>query len=228
MALSGRSEIASLEARIRALEVAQREATDIQSRQATRARWSRGYVPQIQGVEVVRSDAGISLSWTAAGIPDLRYYELEFSRKPNFAAVTTVRTTDPFHFFTAGYGMPGFYFYVRARSVSDERRPGPWTAKLESAPPERSSIAPVNGVLVLPRRPDGIVVGGTGAATVTRIDGGWVGRCVTLFFLVGHTIQDSTRIRLVGNFTAGVNSCLTLRFVGDPYEWVEVARTGTI
>lgn len=228
MALSGKSDVRSLEARIAALESALREQVDIQSRQATSDRWSRGFVPQLQGVELVRSEAGLMLSWTAATIPDLRYYELEYARKPNFGSVTRVRTTDPFHFFTAGYGMPGFYFYVRARLVSDERRPGPWTAKLESAPPGRSSIAPVSGVLTLPRRPDAIVVGGTSASSIVRIDGGWVGRCITLFFLVGHTVTDSSRIRLAGNFTATVSSSLTLRFMGDPYEWVEVSRTGTI
>lgn len=226
--LTGRGSVIALEARIRALEAAQRELVDIQSRQATKARWTRGYVPQLSGFDVVRSEAGLTINWDAATIPDLRYYELEFSRRASFDTVTTVKTTDPFHFFTAGYGMPGFYFYVRARAVSDERRPGPWTPKFESAPPERRNIAPVNGVLTVPRRPDGVVVGGTSASTINRIDGGWVGRCVTLFFIVGHTVTDSDRIRLAGSFTATVNSSLTLRFIGVPYEWVEVARTGTI
>jgi hypothetical protein len=228
MALSGKSDLVALELRIRALEAAQREATDIQSRQSTRARWTRGFVPQVQGMRLIRSEAGLSLDWDAATIPDLRYYELQFARKPNFGSVETVQTTDPFHFFTAGYGMPGFYFYVRARIVSDERRPGPWSPKLETAPPETRRTNPSGGVLALPRRPDAIVVGGVGAQTITEISGGWVGRCVTLFFLVAHTVQDSSRIRLVGNFTAGVNSSLTLRYMGAPFEWVEVARTGTI
>lgn len=228
MGLSGRSDVAALEARIRALEAAIREQTDIQSRQASQNRWSRGFVPQLENVEVIRSEAGLSLSWTPARIPDLRYYELEFSRKPNFGTVTNVKTTDPFHFFTDGYGMPGFYFYVRARMVSDERRPGPWTAKLESAPPERRNIAPVSGILNLPRRPDGIVVGGTAATTISRIDGGWVGRCVTLYFVVAHTVSDSDMIRLTSAFTATGNRTLTLRFIGPPYMWVEVARTTAI
>jgi hypothetical protein len=179
-------------------------------------------------MRLVRSEAGLSLDWDAATIPDLRYYELEFARKPNFGSVDQVRTTDPFHFFTAGYGMAGFYFYVRARIVSDERRPGPWSPKLETAPPVQRRVNPVDGVLSLPRRPDALVVGGASATTITRIDGGWTGRCVTLFFTVTHTVQDNTRIRLAGNFTATVNSCLTLRYVGDQIQWVEVARTGTI
>lgn len=228
MALTGKSDFAELERRIRALEAADREGTDIQSRQSSKARWGRGYVPQIEGMEITRDYAGLTVNWNASTIPDLRYYELQFARKPNFGAVTTVQTTDPFHFFNAGYGMPGFYFYVRGRIVSDDRRPGPWAPKLESAPPERRNIFPVSGVLTLPRRPDGVVVGGTSASTITRIDGGWVGRCVTLFFIVAHTVTDSNRIRLVGNFTATVNSSLTLRFIGPPYEWVEVSRTGTI
>ncbi len=228
MALSGKKDIIDIERRLAALEAAQREATDIQSRQSSKARWGRGFVPQVEGMKLVRSEAGLTLDWDAARIPDLRYYELEFARKPNFGSVTKVQTTDPFHFFTAGYGMPGFYFYVRARIVSDERRPGPWSTKFESAPPVRREVAPVDGVLTLPRRPDGLVVGGQSTQTITLIEGAWVGRCVTLFFLLAHTVQDSARIRLEGNFTAGVNSTLTLRYIGPPYEWVEVARTGTI
>lgn len=228
MALSGKSDVRALEARISALEAAIREQIDIQSRQVGKQRWGRGFVPQIQNVQLMRSDAGLSLSWDPAAIPDLRYYELQYSRKPSFELPSTVKTINPFDFFTAGYGMPGFYFYARVRMVSDERRPGPWTPKLESAPPQKASIAPVSGVLTLPRRPDGIVVGGTSASTIARIDGGWVGRCVTLFFIVNHTVTDSTRLRLVGDFAATVNSSLTLRFMGDPYEWVEISRTGTI
>lgn len=228
MALSGKNDVATLEARIRAIESQLREQTDIQSRQSSKARWGRGFVPQVSGMKIVRSEAGLTLDWDAATIPDLRYYELQFARKPNFGTVTLVQTTDPFHFFTAGYGMPGFYFYVRARVVSDERRPGPWSPKIESAPPELRRISPLSGVLTLPKRPDALVVGGASPTTITRIDGGYVGRFITLLFVVAHTVTDSDRIRLVGNFTATVNSSLTLRYMGAPFEWVEVARTGTI
>ncbi len=228
MSLSGKREVEALERRIAALEASFRQKIDLESRQSSPARWSRGFVPQVSGMKVVRSEAGLRLNWEAATIPDLRFYELQFSRQPDFGTFDTVKTIDPFHSYNAGYGTPGFYFYVRARIVSDARSPGPWSPKIESAPPETRRIAPeTNGVLILPKRPDALVVGGS-ASTITRIDGGYVGRFVTLFFVVAHTVQDSNRIRLVGNFTAAVNSSLTLRFMGGPFEWVEVARTGTI
>ena len=225
--LTGRADAQALELRMRQMEAQLREMNEAWNRLAPDARWVRGAVPQVSGLSVTRTATNLQLEWDAVTTPDLRYYEVEIDRRGNFPSPEVVRTPDLRTTWTSGYGFAAFYFYLRARAVSNDRRVGPWSPKLESPEPDPSEISPQSGILTLPKRTDAIVVGGT-AQTITRIDGGWTGRCVTLYLTVAHTVQDNARLRLEGNFAPTPPASLTLRFFGDLYGWVEVERTGTL
>lgn len=227
MPLTGRTDAAAVEARMRALETDLRDIRDTFNRFTGNARWARGVAPQVTGLVVVRTEEKLQIDWTAVTMPDPRYYEVQIDRRPNFGTPVSRLTSDTFMDWTSGSGFTGFYFYVRVRAVSADRRPGPFSPKVESAAADSGrTVVPASGVLKLPKNCDAIVVGGN-ATTITDITGGWVGRCVTLFFLSTHTVVDSSLLRLAGNFTATVNSSLTLRWFGAR-GWVEVTRTGTL
>lgn len=226
MPLTGRPSAAAGESRLRAIETELRDIRDSFNRFTGDARWARGVAPQVVNVVVTRTDEMLRVNWDAVTMPDPRFYEAQIARRPNFGTPEVIRTSDTFLNWTSGHGFTGFYFYVRIRAVSADRRQGPWSPKIESAAPDPSRATPFGGTLKLPKRSDAIVVSGN-ATNITAITGGWVGRCVTLFFLSTHTVVDSATLRLAGNFTATVNSSLTLRFFGER-GWVEVTRTGTL
>lgn len=227
MGLTGRTENATTDARMRDIEAEVRDIRDSLNRQTGPQRWGRGPTPQVERVVVTRTDEALRIDWDAVTMPDLRYYEIQIARRANFGTAVNIRTSNTHHTWTSGHGFTGFYFYVRTRAVSNDRRAGPWSPKIESASADTSTVFPSSGVLKLPKRTNAIVVSGN-ATTITDITGGWVGRCVTLFFLSTHTVQDSAVLRLAGNFTATVNSSLTLMWFGQTRGWVEVTRTGTL
>ncbi len=226
MPYNGRTDSAATEARLRSVETDLRDIRDTFNRFTGNARWARGTAPQVTGLVVTRTDEQMRIHWNAVTMPDPRYYEVQIDRRANFGTPVTIRTSDTFMDWTSGHGFTGFYFYVRTRAVSSDRREGPWSPKVETAAPDARTVVPASGTLKLPKGCDAIVVGGN-ATNITDITGGWVGRCVTLFFLSTHTVVDSAILRLAGNFTATVNSSLTLRWFGDR-GWVEVTRTGTL
>ena len=225
--LSGKGSDRILERRIAQLESSMRGMEEAWNRQSPTSRGTAGVVPRLTKFFITRTEDALQVNWGAVSMPDLRYYEIQVDRRSNFSSPITVQTPNPFHMLTTGFGMIGFYFYVRARAVSNARRPGPWTPKVETPSPSTLTLVPASGVLKIPRRTDVYPVGG-GATTITRITGGWVGRIITLYFTATHTVQDNTTLRLAGDFNATVNSCLTLRYVGDAIGWAEVARTGTL
>lgn len=227
MPLSGKSDTRDLENRLRAAEATIRDMKEAWNRQAPNSRSLSGTVPRLTKFDIIRTEDALQIGWGPVSMPDLRYYEIQIDRKPNFGEPVTIQTPNPFHTWTSGFGMIGFYFYVRARAVSNDRRVGPWTPKVETPSAEARTVSPVAGVLTIPRRTDAFQVGG-GATTITDIRGGWVGRIITLYFNVAHTVQDNTKLRLESNFAATVPSALTLRFMGDTIGWAEVARTGTL
>lgn len=228
MPLVSRSSKAAEEARLRQIERDLTEIRDTFNAFTGNARWARGSAPQVTGVVVTRTDEMLRINWQPVTMPDPRFYEVQVDRRPNFGTPTIVRTSDTHTAWTSGHGFTGFYFYVRVRAVSSDRRAGPFSPKVESAAPDaRTTVPRSSGVLKLPKNTDAIVVGGN-ATNITDITGGWVGRCVTLFFLSTHTVVDSAILRLAGNFTATVNSSLTLRWFGPDRGWVEVTRTGTL
>lgn len=198
------------------------------NRQASTARGTQGVVPRLTKFDITRGEDLLQVKWGPVAMPDLRYYEVQIDRHSNFRSPEiTIQTPDPYATFSTGFGMIGFYFYVRARAVSNDRRIGPWTPKVETPAPEPKTLSPVAGVLTIPRRSNAYPIGGS-ATTITDIRGQWFGRIITLYFTVAHTVQDNSRLRLASNFTATVPSTLTLRYLGDSIGWAEVARTGTL
>lgn len=226
MPYNPRLDAAASEARLRGLETDLRDIRDTFNRFTGDARWERGSAPQVTNVVVTRTNEQLRVNWAAVTMPDPRFYEVQIARRANFGTPVVLRTSDTFLDWTSGHGFTGFYFYVRVRAVSSDRREGPFSPKVESAAPDARTIVPQNGVLKLPKNCDALVVGGN-ATNITDITGAWVGRCVTLFFLSTHTVVDSAILRLAGNFTATVNSSLTLRWFGER-GWVEVTRTATL
>jgi hypothetical protein len=224
---SGKSADRLLQRRISTAEQRLRALEEAWNRQAPRASGTQGVVPRLTKFDITRTEDLLQVGWGPVTMPDLRYYEIQIDRRSNFATPTTIQTPNPFQTFTSGFGMIGFYFYVRARAVSNDRRVGPWTPKVETPSPGEKTLNPVSGVLTVPRRSDSFPVGGN-ATTITDIRGGWVGRIVTLYFTATHTVQDNSRLRLAGNFTATNPSALTLRYIGDTVGWAEVARTATL
>ena len=227
MPLSGKGSDRILDRRISDLESSMREMQEAWNRQSPTSRGAQGVVPRLDKFLITRTEDLLQVNWGAVAMPDLRYYEIQVDRRSNFSKPITVQTPNPFHVLTTGFGMIGFYFYVRARAVSNARRPGPWTPKVETPAPSPITLVPASGVLRVPRRTDAYQVGG-GATTITQVTGGWVGRIVTLYFTTAHTVQDNATLRLEGNFAATVPSTLTLRYMGDLVGWAEVARTGTL
>ena len=227
MSLSGKSDSRDLERKLRQLQTEMRSMQEAWNRQATTARGTQGTVPRLTKFDITRTIDALQIGWGAVSMPDLRYYEVQIDRRSNFSSPSVIQTPDPFITFTTGFGMIGFYFYVRARAVSNDRRIGPWTPKVETPSPDAKTLRPASGVLTVPRRTDAFPVGGN-ATTITDIRGGWVGRIVTLYFTVAHTVQDNSRLRLTSNFVAPVPSTLTLRYMGDSVGWAEVARTAVL
>jgi hypothetical protein len=226
--LSGKSSDRRMDRRLSLAEARLRALEEAWNRQAPKASGTQGVVPRLTKFDITRTEDMLQVGWGAVTMPDLRYYEVQIDRHSDFRTPEiTIQTPNPFATFTTGFGMIGFYFYVRARAVSNDRRVGPWTPKVETPSPSEKTLNPSSGVLQIPRRADSFPVGGS-ATTITDIRGGWVGRFVTLYFTVAHTVQDNTRIRLTSNFTATVPSTLSLRYMGDTLGWAEVARTGTL
>lgn len=197
------------------------------NRQSGDARWTRSVLSPPGGLTLRRSDGFLRAHWNPVTLPDLRYYEVQMGRRSDFSDAEIVQTTEPYHAWTFGLGAQGFYFYVRVRSIGADRRIGAFGPRSESPVPDRKNLAPQAGILRLPRTTDVFQVGGQ-AQTIDRIMGGWIGRCVTLYFVVAHTVEDNDGIRLSGNFSATADSTLTLRYIGDPYGWVAVSSVTSI
>ena len=64
----------------------------------------------------------------------------------------------------------------------------------------------------------------SGAGTISNINGGSVGRTLTLQFLTANTVVDNSgNLQLAGNLTANNNTILQLIYNGT--KWLEISRS---
>lgn len=133
MALTGRSDTASLEARLRAIERELRSLKSAQNPSASKVVPARGNVPTVEGLSISKTVAGLQVSWTAVSIRDFRHYELDVDTTSNFSSPTTFKVQETSFLYNPGTGVGSTTYYFRVRVVTIGRGKGGY-ARISSLP----------------------------------------------------------------------------------------------